>query len=44
MENIQTGSENLRFSVGKHDPLIMQGVIINIQATLVNYENVNTYT
>ena len=43
MENKQTGCEDFKSWVGKLKLLIIQGVIINIPAALVYYENVDTY-
>ena len=40
----QIDSENLKFSVGTLNSLIIQSVIINILAASVYYENVDTYT
>ena len=43
-EITQVGSENLRLSVSILNPLITYSVIINILATSVSCENVDTYT
>ena len=37
-------SENLKSSVSKLNPLIIQGVIINIPTASIYYEIVDTYT
>ena len=42
--DIQTGSENLKFSVGTLNSPSTQGVIVSIPAASVYCENVDNYT